>query len=529
MFFWIYYVCAIYAKITLMKASVTVFILLLLCVTIAACTVDQAQQEIPETAGDVTILHTGDIHGHLENMPGLGGAVAEIRRGSGAEPVFLFDTGDVFSGSIYGTLYRGEASLWFMNNLEYDSVCFGNNEFDYGLDCLLDFVNGAEFDIISSNLEFGRDGTLNEKIAPWQIIEKNCERYGLFGLLTRDTLEITGNDLDISIADFISSARETVAELESRGIDKIFALTHIGWENDLELAKEVEGIDVIVGGYTHTLPDIYPYVVDEDGTPTLIVHAGENCEYLGCLHATFDADGVITGREGSRLIPLDDTVEKDAAFVAKLAEYQAPIEEMLAEIVGCALVDLDGERESLRSRETNLGNLVADSMLHAARFLDVDAAIINGGGIRASIPAGDISLEQVISVLPFDDYLVSFNLTGEQIIAALENGVSRVEDAQGRFPQVAGLRFSWDPRAEPGSRILSVEVHSGDSYQLLSPAAVYRIVTSSFLYEGGDGYNMFTEGTGFVNLGYADFEALAEYISANSPVSIGVEGRIISG
>jgi 2',3'-cyclic-nucleotide 2'-phosphodiesterase (5'-nucleotidase family) len=510
----------IYANISLMKAAVCIGIsLLLLSVLFVAC-------DGPEAG--VVILHTGDIHGHLENMPGLAGAIAEVRAGADGEDVLLFDTGDVFYGSVYGMMYGDQASLWFMNRLGYDAMCLGDSDFDEGLDGLLDFVEGAEFDVVSSNLEFGHVSGFHGLIMQWRVIEKNGERYGIFGLLTRDTLEIAGTGLDIDIGDYKSVAAEMVAGLESQGVDKIIALTHIGWDNDLELAGEVEGIDIIIGGYTHTLPEIYPYVVDEEGTPTLVVHAGENGEYLGCLDVAFDAAGVISGWEGSRLIAIDDTVDKDAAFVEKLAEYQAPLETMLSEIIGRTLVDLDGERENVRSRETNLGNLVADSMLHAAEQFGADVAIINAGGIRGSIPAGDISLETVISVLPFDNYLVTLNLTGEQIVTALENGVSRVEDVQGRFPQVAGLRFRWDPQAEPGSRILSVEIKKGETFEPVNPAAVYRIVTSNFLYQGGDGYTVFTAGTDFVNTGYTDYEVLADYISANSPVYPRIEGRIIS-
>jgi len=180
----------------------------------------------------------------------------------------------------------------------------------------------------------------------------------------------------------------------------------------------------------------------------------------------------------------------------------------------------------LPTQETNLGNLVADSMLHNTRHTGAGIAIINGGGIRTSMPRGDITLEQIISVLPFDNYLVTFNLTGEQIISALENGVSQVEGVQGRFPQVAGLRFTWDPEAEPGSRIVSVEVEKDGVYEPVNPASVYRVVTNDFLYQGGDGYTVFAKGTELINLGNTDYEVLAEYITTNSPIDLQIEGRI---
>ena len=522
----------IYANITFMKSRTSMKTSLLLFMALAVLLLSCSQGTTPpvslsvDETTHIDILHTNDIHGHLDNMPRLSSSITQIYKAIDDENVLIFDAGDVFSGSIYGTMYQGQASLWFMNQLGYDAFCLGNHEFDYGSECLCSFVEGAEFDIVTSNLEFKEKSALDNEIMPWIIIEKNNEYYGIFGLLTEETSEITSGAADMVISNHIAVAREMVAELERMGINKIIALTHIGWDKDVELAGEVDGIDIIIGGHTHTVPEVYPYIVDPDDSPALIVHAGEHASYLGHLSVTFNADGIVIGWNGSRLLQIDETVDEDATFVAKLAEYNAPIEAMMAEIVGNTFVDLDGERTNIRSQETNLGNLVADSMLHNARHTGDDIAIINGGGIRATIPRGDITLGQVISVLPFDNYLVSFNLTGEQILLALENGVSRVEETEGRFPQVAGLRFNWDPEAEPGSRIVSAEVAKGGVYEPINPAEIYRVVTNNFLYQGGDGYTMFSEGTDFINLGNTDYEVLAEYISANSPISLQIEGRI---
>jgi len=459
-------------------------------------------------------------------MPRLSTAITQIREDSGADNILLLDAGDIFSGSIYGALYQGQASLWFMNYLGYDAVCLGNHEFDKDWEALFKFVNGAKFHVISANLQFQGNNTLDNKIVPWVIIEKNGERHGIFGLLTEDTSEISSLGTDIVVGNHTAAAREAVAKLERLGINKIIALTHIGWDKDLKLARDVGDIDIIIGGYTHTLPEGYPQVVDEDGSPTLVVQAGEHAKYLGRLSVFFDDAGVIRDWTGSEIIQLDEAIKEDTTSAAKLTEYKDPIETMMATIIGNTLVDLDGERTNVRSQETNLGNLIADSMLHKARYTGTGIAILNGGGIRASIPKGDITLEQVMSVLPFDDYLVAFDLTGEQIIAALENGVSQVEEAQGRFPQVAGLRFTWDPEAKSGSRIISVVMKKADGYEPINPMDTYRVVTNSFLYKGGDGYTIFAEGTDFINLGYTDYEILVEYISANSPVKPQIEWRI---
>jgi predicted secreted protein len=211
----------------------------------------------------------------------------------------------------------------------------------------------------------------------------------------------------------------------------------------------------------------------------------------------------------------------------KLEEYKQPIEVLLQTKVGESLVDLNGERANVRSQETNLGNLVADAMVSQTVSFGTTVAIVNSGAIRASIPAGDISLGQIREVMPYDNYLVVLALTGRQIIAALENGVSQVADGAGRFPQVSGLRYIWNPEAAAGSRIVSVEVKSDGGYKPIDLTGVYRVVTSDFLARGGDGYTVFQEAISVDSTGFVDYETLRDYIQNNSPLHPGVEGRII--
>ena len=459
-------------------------------------------------------------------MPRLATAVTGIRREAGIDKTLLLDAGDAFSGSIYFKLYQGQASLWFLNYLDYDAMCLGNHDFDGGLDTLTNFVNGAKFHMVLANTGFSSGSSLRKTITPWVIVEKNGERYGIFGLLTEETAEILNPGTDISITDPVAAARQAVTELEKAGINKIVALTHTGWNEDLQLARDVGDIDIIIGGHSHTVPEIYPAVVNEDGSPTLVAQAGEYSKYLGHLNISFDGAGVIKNWTGSELVTLGNSIAEDATCTAKLAEYQSPLQTMMSTVVGKTLVDLDGARADVRSRETNLGNLVADSMLYKAGRAGARIAVTTGGGIRDSIPKGDMTLGQVRSVLPFDNYLVAFDLTGEQIIAALENGVSQVEDEQGRFPQVSGLRFVWDPGAKPGSRVVSVEMKEASGYEPINVSNTYRVVTTNYLYQGGDGYTMFSQGTNYINLGYIDYEVLEEYITANSPIGANSEGRI---
>jgi 2',3'-cyclic-nucleotide 2'-phosphodiesterase (5'-nucleotidase family) len=257
-----------------------------------------------------------------------------------------------------------------------------------------------------------------------------------------------------------------------------------------------------------------------------VVQAEAYGKYLGRLNLLFDENGVII-RQGGSLSVVNDAPE-DPQYAARLAKYKAPIDDLQKTIVGRTLVDLDAERADVRTRETNFGDLVADAMLAKAAAVQARIAIVNGGSLRTSIPAGDISLGQLQTSIPFNNDMVTFDLSGQDLLAALENGVSQVEEVAGRFPQVGGLRFSWSPSDQPGARIRSVEVMTESGYQPLDKTATYRIVTNGYMYQGGDGYNVFQKGTHVEYPGFVDYEVVREYIEQNSPVNPLTEGRITS-
>ncbi len=498
---------------------ITALILLFLSFSASAC--NNAGNTI-----ELTILHTNDTHSSLDNIGRRAVLVRQIRYEVGKENVLLLDSGDVFTGTLYFTLAKGQADLWFMQYLGYDVMGLGNHEFDKGPETLSDFVSNAGFPVVCANIDFSREELLAGKISPWTIVTKNGEKYGIFGLITENTGELSSPGNNIIINDTIDSARRAVAELKKQGINKIIALSQIGWEREMELARQVQDIDVIVGGHSAIIPDPYPGVVNPVSSPTLVVQAGSQGKYLGQLNIIFNEKGNVTGWNGSRLLPVDESVENDPVCTAKLDELKKPINEMLNTILGQTLADLDGDRSRIRSMETNLGNLVTDAMLDKARPFGASIAMINGGAIRSSIPAGNFSLGQVLEILPYGNHIIILELSGSQIISALENGVSQVEQASGRFPQVAGLRYTWDPGAEVGSRIISVEIENSSLYQAIDPFTVYKVAATDFLAGGGDGYTVFKEAGRFYNTGIVDYEFLGDYIRDNSPISPYTEGRI---
>lgn len=464
----------------------------------------------------------------MSNAALISETVTGLRNENGSDSIFLFDAGDLYSGTLYATLFDGEAETWFANHIDYDVMALGNHEFDNGSDWLATFVNRLEAPVVSSNLSFTEDSPLATSFQPYVILERGGIRYGVFGLLSTGTVESSSPGSDVIFHDEIEAAVTTVASLKKEGITRIIALSHMGWGYDMKLAARVPGIDIIIGGHSHTVPEEYPTVITATaGNRTLIVQAGSQGNYLGKLDVTFDKKGEVSSWDG-RLIPIDDTIPVDAAMNAQLQTWNQRIESLKQTKIGTTIVDLVGKRSLVRSQETNLGNVVADSMLGAAAYADADIALVNGGGIRTSIPAGDISLGNVMEVLPFQNLLVAIDITGGQLITALENGVSSVEEEAGRFPQIAGFRFNWNPLAAQGSRVTSIDIRQPDgSYQPIILDAIYRLVTSEFIAGGGDGYDVFTWALSTDILGIADYEAFIDYVENSSPLNAAVEGRII--
>jgi 2',3'-cyclic-nucleotide 2'-phosphodiesterase (5'-nucleotidase family) len=479
-----------------------------------------------ESFSSLTILHTNDTHASLDDVGRRATLIEQIRSSVCKDNVLLVDGGDVSAGSLYFTLAQGQADLWFMQYMGYEAMVTGNHEFDKGPQALANFIDNAAFPVLCANFDFSQEPLLAGKIAPWTIIRKNGEKYGVFGLTAEETNEISNPGVNIAINNAVQSAQQSVAELQKQGINKIIALTHIGWDKDLELAGKVKDIDVIIGGHTHTVPDVYPVVVNASGVPALVVQAGSQGKYLGQLNLTFDRNGIIRNWDVSKLHVIDDAIEAAPVCVDRLAEFQGPLDEMLNIIIGETLVPLDGERNNIRTQETNLGNLIADAFLSQARPLGASLALLNSGMMRSSMPAGKLSLGQILEITPFGNSLTVLKISGKQIITALENGVSQVEQVAGRFPQVAGIRFAWNPQALPGHRIVSVEIKTGNGYQLMDPSAIYGVATNDFLAGGGDGYTVFQKAVNIYNSGLADFEILQDHIKANSPLRPELEGRI---
>ncbi|MFQ3545403.1 cell wall-binding repeat-containing protein [Halobacillus rhizosphaerae] len=494
---------------------------------------------------DLTIMHTNDTHAHLSNVARQVTAVKNIR-GDRANSILL-SAGDVFSGTLYYNQYKGLADVQFMNMMKYDAMVPGNHEFDDGPKGFADFIKKAEFPILSSNIDFSADSDLDPlymdkigtpgedgKIFPASVLDVNGEKVGVFGLTTEETEILSTPGPTISFEDHIEKAKETVKMLEDEGVNKIIAVTHLGVNYDKTLAQTVDGIDVIVGGHSHTeLDEAIAYKTDSE--PTIVVQAEQYDDFLGDLQLSFNSEGVLTSWD-ENLVDLgpDATpvIKEDTEAKELLDELSQPIEDLKEQKAGDTTVALNGERGDVRQHETNLGNLIADSMLEKAKTADPDTTIAlqNGGGIRASIDQGEISLGEVLTVMPFGNTLVTLDLKGSELLRGLENSVSDYENVGGRFAQVAGVKYVYDLSKDVGERIVDAKVKTEDGYQPIDPEATYTVATNNFVADGGDGYASFKEAKddGRMNeLYFVDYEVFTEYLKNHKPVSPEREGRSI--
>lgn len=252
-----------------------------------------------------------------------------------------------------------------------------------------------------------------------------------------------------------------------------------------------------------------------------VVQAYAYSKYVGHLTLTFNDDGTLAYAEGDTIL-LDASVAEDPAMVARVAELAGPIEEMKSRVVAQSTAAIEGDRSVCRAMECAMGSLIADAMLDRVKAQGVEIAFQNGGGIRASIDAGEVTMGEVLTVLPFQNTLSTFEVDGAAIMAALENGVGQIEDGAGRFPQVAGMTFTVDASAEPGSRISDVMVGGA----ALEMDRVYRLVSNNYVRNGGDGYRMFRSAANAYDYGPDLADVLAEYMAANGPVTPYTDGRI---
>ena len=476
-----------------------------------------------QAADTLVILHTNDTHARLEpfapasDAAPIGGMIRvatlvdELREDNGKH-VLLLDAGDAWHGTNIASIFEGQSVVEVMNLVAYDAMTLGNHDFNYGQTALANRQEEAVFPVLAANVIKEATG---EPIGISALVKPVGNlTVGIIGLTTPDTPFVTHpkNVVGLTLTDPIERAKSLASYLRPQ-VDVVIALTHLGIDADRELAAAVPEIDVIVGGHSHTQLE-EPVVVGN----TYIVQTGEHAKNLGYLKLTLE-DGRVTDVSGE-LVPVTAEVADHPMAAEVVGKWGNQLKEKLGQEVGATTVLLDGERANVRTKETNLGDLITDIMREA---VGADLAVNNGGGIRASINAGPITIGDIYTVLPFDNTLVKVEMTGRDLLAALEHSVRLYPEQNGGFLQVSGLELMFDPSREPGTRVMDVMIGG----QALDLDKAYTVATNDFIAAGGDGYTMFESAELLVETGEMLRDAVASHFIEEGAIAPEVEGRIV--
>lgn len=531
-------------------------------------------------AGELTILHINDHHSHLRADSrmslNIGGENTRVRSGGfpavvsmfnllseGKKNVLKLHAGDAITGDLYYTLFKGEADAALMNEVCFDAFAIGNHEFDEGdtgLAKFLDFLNEGDCNTpaLGANIvpEVGVSAlakkTVNDYIKPYTIIEKNGLNIGIIGIdVVGKTMRSSSPDATTKLLNEKDTAQRYINELKSKGIDHIILLTHFQYKNDLALAKNLTGVDIIVGGDSHSLlgdfSDIglnsqgpYPTVVkNNDGKSVCVVQAWQYSQIVGELNVEFDEMGNVKSCEGTPHLMLADSfkrknadgdrveIEGEARTVALkavkdnpslnvisddpdaaelLKSFSSKVDELKSQKVGEVLTDLCFERIPGQGRSklcdvsetakngSDISNLVAHAFRDMTRTSEI--AIQNGGGVRIDVPKGDFSIGTAYKLLPFANTIVELEMTGAEISQVLEEALDLAlspDGSTGAYPYAAGLRWDIDASKSIGSRFSNIQFKApGESnWSDLDFSRTYKVATNNYIAAGKDGYKTF--------------------------------------
>jgi 2',3'-cyclic-nucleotide 2'-phosphodiesterase (5'-nucleotidase family) len=472
----------------------------------------------------VTLLHTNDVY-EIAPREGRGG-LAELatllqqERAQAEHSITTFG-GDLISPSVLSGMTKGAHMIDLYNRLDTDVAVLGNHEFDFGPEVAAQRIAESDFPWLGTNV-LGPDGRPAVGAVDLHAIEVGGYRIGFFGLLAPETDVLSSPGPDITFTPPVESATAAVARLQAQGADVIIALTHDDFADDRDLARQVEAIDLILGGHDHD-----PITFHDGGT--LIVKAGYDAHYLAAVDLTIervrrgDEEVVEVVPSAWRYISTAG-VEPEPEIAAVVARYEAQLDQELALPVGTTTVMLDSRRSTVRTAESNFGNLITDVMRAS---VGAEVALMNAGGIRGDRtydPGTVLTRRDVLTELPFGNVVVLTRLSGADLLAALENGVSEVEIDAGRFTQVSGMSYAYDPKRPPGSRIVEVEIGG----EALDTGRTYRVATNDYMYRGGDGYEALKRGEVLIDASAATLLAnmVMDYIGQRGEIAPAVEGRI---
>ena len=480
-----------------------------------------AAQQKTDCSVKVTLLQVNDVYQFMpvdQGTKGGLGRVMTLKKSIQQENpnTLLLMAGDTISPSVESITYKGAQMIEAWNSVGLDYATFGNHEFDFGPDVLKARIKESKFGWVAANVI---DKTTNKTFAdvpPFVIREFGGVKIGIFGLVLPETKTTSKPGDNVEFRSACDTAKEMVSQLHAQGVKVVIALTHLSMREDKEVARCAD-VDLIVGGHEHTL-------LESHAGSAPIFKMTADARELGRIDLNISSTGELESIDW-KVIPVDSTTKEATEFAAIYKKYASLLAE-LAKPIGRTTVALDARSAENRTRETNVGNFIADAF---RRSTGADVGLMNGGSVRADtiISPGRLTQRDLLSILPFKNSLVKLQVTGATLRAVLEHGVGRsAEDAEpGRFPQVSGVQFSFDASRPSGSRLVEVKVNGLP----LDDAKKYTLTTSSYIgVDGGDGYAMFKGSTIIIPPDKApiDVDVVKKAIATGRPIAPKVQGRI---
>ena len=504
-------------------------------------------------------------------------------------PTLLVDDGDQFMGSVWSTFYKGSEASTFLNkfcgeeafapNFDHCVASLGNHEFDFGYDRAGSYVQALNHDVVCTNLVDGcAAGTLAAEVKKSKVLTfTNGLKVGVVGYLTPETSSISSAPPCVVFQDEITALQAEVSTLKNE-VDVIICVGHSGYVRDQQVAAAVPEIDLIIGGHSHTFlwdeitqGDIpvgagglgtsaggaYPTVVANSGGNTPVVQAFHGSRFMGMVDLSFSEAGALTSLVPGAFIVGGDGPDTgattpfvpDPTISAEIELMRLPLNAFALEVIGRTDRRYTGDRNVVRVQEAALGNMICDAMLESInantnfvnQFGNVDMCVTNSGGIRADLPDGNVTVGDVLTILPFGNVISVLRLTGQELYLACEHAVHRVGAVKGEFLQISkGLKFEYNPFGEPscsGSTCVG-DVQNNKCVKVslngveVGRTTQYLLVTNNFVASGGDSFDVFESDAVEVILETGEILAdlFKDYITAetaaNGFVSAQVEGRI---
>ncbi|CAB0012463.1 unnamed protein product [Nesidiocoris tenuis] len=478
----------------------------------------------------LNIVHVNDLHAHVSGIsrvfsscesgdscyggfPRLLAAARQIIERDPNNTLFL-NAGDNFQGSVYYTYFKSAVIVDFINRMGFDVLSLGNHEFDDGIAELDKFLTGVNVPIVCANMDLSNEQTMlmnGSKLTNWTMVERAGLRIGVVGYITTET-RFTSQPRNVTFLDDVENVRKFAREAKSQGAQIVIALGHSGYNVDQQIAKVVEEVDIVVGGHSHTFlysgtpPDPedvvmgpYPTMVEqESGKIVPVVQAYKYSKYLGSFQVELDENLKVISSTGNPIL-LSPSMPEDPELKTVLEKWDTELSKIFPMNENLTYVTKDARLDECRMAECEIGNLITDAIVEVAcEDYPACLGLVNGGSIRSGLKSGNLTAVELIEILPFGNNLTTVQLNGSILMDILETSV-RLYDPSGQvqrggFLQMSGLKVTYDVSQPPGKRVVSATARTAnpDKWEPVKPDGVYDVVTSTYIFNGGDNYTEFS-------------------------------------